>query len=294
MNSSFATVKLTLGDRGYVNFVSSFISYRRLIINFILTVYRSYANLNDVNQAIWSKILTIKRKQLFLVLAASVAIAVIALFLDRNTNLRFEAEVVVNTPSGPKSGSGVYNMRYKYAPLDHWLFPHFTDGRSSTVSGEAISVEVLPGKFLFVLMRSDRYFNEPGRWLYKAFSPPAFQGDINSLGVPGWIRAVKRSSGSYSLPKGEWPQFFAFDDMTNPGSIFAVDPSDLSRSFGPGISVASFNLKSINRPVIFGQVEGLLPWLTDVVERPLCPAGSRSSIAACRLAVFGDFLRRKN
>ena len=57
----------------------------------------------------------------FLVLAASVAIAVIALFLDRNTNLRFEAEVVVNTPSGPKSGSGVYNMRYKYAPLDHWI-----------------------------------------------------------------------------------------------------------------------------------------------------------------------------
>ena len=128
MNSSFATVKLTLGDRGYVNFVSSFISYRRLIINFILTVYRSYANLNDVNQAIWSKILTIKRKQLFLVLAASVAIAVIALFLDRNTNLRFEAEVVVNTPSGPKSGSGVYNMRYKYAPLDHvdhWIIGFF-------------------------------------------------------------------------------------------------------------------------------------------------------------------------
>ena len=61
----------------------------------------------------------------FLVLAASVAIAVIALFLDRNTNLRFEAEVVVNTPSGPKSGSGVYNMRYKYAPLDHWIIGFF-------------------------------------------------------------------------------------------------------------------------------------------------------------------------
>jgi len=184
-------------------------------------------------------------------------------------------------------------MRYKYATLDHWLFPLFTDGRNSTVSGEAISVEVLPRKFLFLLMRSDRYLNEPGRWLYKAFSRPAFQGDLNSLSVPGWIRAVKRISGTYSLPKGEWPQFFAFDDMTSPGSIFAVDSSDLSRSFGPSISVASFNLKSINRRVIFGQMEGLLPWLTDVVERPLCPARSRSSIAACRLVVFGDFLRRK-
>ncbi|MDA9226419.1 hypothetical protein N9P29_00800 [bacterium] len=184
-------------------------------------------------------------------------------------------------------------MKYQHAPLDHWLFPHFTDERSSTVSGETISFKVLPGKFLFVLMRSDRYLNEHGRLLYKAFSPPEFQVDLNSLGVTGWIRALKRSSGPYSLPKGEWPQFFAFDDMASPGSIFAVDSSDLSRSFGPGISVASFNLKGINRPVIFGQLEGLLPWLTDVVERPLYPAGSRSSIAACRLAVFGDFLIRK-
>lgn len=110
---------------------------------------------------------------------------------------------MVNTPSGPKSGSEVYHMRYQYAPLDHWLFPHFTDERSSIVSGEAISVKVLPGKFLFVLMRSDRYLNEPGRWLYKAFSPPAFQVDLNSLGVTGWIRALKRSSGPYSLPKGK-------------------------------------------------------------------------------------------
>lgn len=96
-------------------------------------------------------------------------------------------------------------------------------------------------------MRSDRYLNEPRRRLYKAFSPPAFQGDLNSLSVLGWIRAVSRSSGTYSLTKGEWPHFFAFDDMASPGSIFAVDSSDLSRSFDPSISLASFNLKSINR-----------------------------------------------
>lgn len=52
---------------------------------------------------------------------------------------------MVNEPSGPKSGSGGgYNMSYKYATLDHWLFPLFTDGRKSTVSGESISVEVPP------------------------------------------------------------------------------------------------------------------------------------------------------
>ena len=69
--------------------------------------------MNDVDQAIWSKILTFIHK-ILLTVFITVAIAIATFAMSLSTNLRFEVEVIVNTPSGPKSGSRVHNVRYQH------------------------------------------------------------------------------------------------------------------------------------------------------------------------------------
>ena len=265
----------------------SFIPYKRLVINFILTVHRAYANLNDVNQAIWSKILTFIHK-ILLAVFITVAIAIVTFAMSLSTNLRFEVEVIVNTPTGPKSGSRVYNVRYQH---DLGIVPPgLGGGKTHSMEGEAISVEVLPGQFLFVLIGRHGSI-EPVKWVREAFSPPVFGGDRSDRRHPQWVRAVKRSRGKYYVPKEEFQNFVAFADRNNPLSIFELDPNDLSAAFGPGTSVASFSVEMVNAPVTYGQVEALLPWLTTVLERSLCP---QQSGVICRSTAFGDFLRRTN
>jgi hypothetical protein len=209
-----------------------------------------------------------------LVLILTVHVSVTVFFKSLATTLRLEVEVVINTPSGPKLGSRVYNLKYQHN-LD--LVPAgLGGGITKEMEGEALSIEVLPGEFLFVLIGLS---NHPGAWVHHAFSGPEFRADFSDYRKHGWIRAVTRSRGPdsgrrdwikavgrsrgwYTLPKENYPKFYAFRDLSIPRSLHEIGPEDIPLIFGPDFSVDLFRIRTTKRPVTFGQIEKILPWLT--------------------------------
>lgn len=65
------------------------------------------------------------------------------------------------------------------------------------------------------------------------------------------------------LPPQAMPLLVTFDDITDPTTVRLVDPTNLSASFGPGVSLAGVTLEITGADVMDGRVEAVLGWLND-------------------------------
>jgi hypothetical protein len=165
--------------------------------------------------------------------------------------------VTVETPDGEVSASAVSAVSWR----KHWIQ---TDGMgwSYDVTGEAVVVEVTPGRYLFALLGG------PGKTEYMGSVAAASIAGRKGRVINGALfREVQgksgRAAGVITLPEVQYPMLVTFGDIADPTSVKLVDPADLAASFGPGVRLKSVTLEVTDEPVTGGAVEGVLGWLCD-------------------------------
>jgi hypothetical protein len=162
--------------------------------------------------------------------------------------------VTVETPEGEVSASSVSAVSWR----KHWIR---TDGMgwSFDLTGEAVVVEVTPGRYLFALL--------------KGAGTAEYMGSVAAASIAGrdgrvidgaLFREVQgrrdRAAGVITVPEVQYPILVTFGDIADPASVKLVDPADLAASFGPGVRLKSVTLEVTDEPVTVGRVETILTW----------------------------------
>lgn len=157
--------------------------------------------------------------------------------------------VTVQTPAGEVSGAAVTEVTKVHS--DGALVLVEARGVRSQIRGEAVVVEVAPGRYLFALLGG------AGHWAYPAFGLGqglSYDESMHKLmGVP--------HDTPSPLPVKDYPLLVTFTDINDPTTVTQVDPANLAASFGPGVSLTSVTLAVTEDPVTEGRVEGVLGWL---------------------------------
>ena len=160
--------------------------------------------------------------------------------------------VTVETPAGEVSGSSVSAVSWR----KHWIQ---TDGMGwdYDLSGEAVVVEVAPGRFLFALLKGAGTTEYMGS--VAAASIAGREGRVIDGALFGEVQGKRgRAAGVIAVPEVQYPMLVTFGDIADPASVTLVDPADLAASFGPGVRLKSVVLEVTDEPVTEGVVEGVL------------------------------------
>jgi hypothetical protein len=191
---------------------------------------------------------------MFAVLAAALSLA--ACGNDKQVVWRQKMIVAVETPEGVKSGASVIEVNVQIGQN-----PMFKNTEGSAVrwdiTGEAVTVDLGGGKYLFALLTAPNYFGQPGRNAGYVFS------DTAKKMVAQWVDEIA------DLPKGEakaltadsYPLLVTFADINDPKSVAKLDPANLAAAFGPGHALKAITLEITKEKVSDGGVEQVLGWL---------------------------------
>ena len=206
-------------------------------------------------------------KRLITILAALACLTVLT--SCRHEGWHQKLTVVVETPNGEVSGSSVTEIT-KRDQRGNWFFPD-ARGVYSEVRGEAVAVEVLPGKWLFALLDG----REDGKGKVEYLVYPAFELDkaTDASGRRSYETAMAKLHAQpldtpAMIPASDYPLMVTFDDINDPASVKLVDPADLAESFGPGVSLKSVTLEITREKVTEGRVEAVLGWWLDMRSGP--------------------------
>lgn len=158
--------------------------------------------------------------------------------------------VTVETPQGEKSASSV--IRQTLVHRNGWYELPQSRGAGSGYSGEAVVLEVMPGRHLFALLPESDDKPDPFEIFYPDQAPVEMAERFETL------------RDTRIVPPEQYPRLVKFDDIANPMSVRQVDPANLAASFGPGVRLKSMELEITGEPVTRGRVEGVLVWLHEV------------------------------
>jgi hypothetical protein len=171
---------------------------------------------------------------------------------------RQKITVTVETPAGDVSASSVSQVSWR----KRWIQ---TDGSpwSRDVTGEAVVVEVTPGRYLFALLKG------PGDTEYMSLVAATSIAGRELRFIDGELfdevrDRRDRAAGAITVPEYQYPVLVTFADITDPASVALVDPANLAASFGPGVRLKSVVLEVTNEPVTEGVVEEQLTWLDQI------------------------------
>lgn len=202
--------------------------------------------------------------------------------------------LVIETPQGEVRGSAVTRVT-KTEMRGSLVLPE-ARGVVSEITGEAVVVEVAPGKFLFALLSgSGKEMRDATHWVRPAYYLGAAVG-LDSRPSYG-AAMMKLQSQPYDtpvpLPPEGWPMLVTFDDITKPETVRRVNPEDLAAVFGEGVRLKAVTLEITAEAVTEGRVEGVLGWLGPYPEPHLIPGDGRTSDIPFGMTVsHGDFVRR--
>lgn len=171
---------------------------------------------------------------------------------------RQKLTVTIEAPAGEVSASSVSQVSWR----KQWIR---WDGMGwyYDQTGEAVVVEVMPGRYLFALLLGA--------------AGPEYMGSVAAASIAGRESRVidgelfdevrdkrDRAAGVIAVPAYQYPMLVTFDDITDPMSVKLVDPADLAASFGPGVRLKSVTLEVTNEAVTEGMVEEKLDWLARI------------------------------
>ncbi len=229
-----------------------------------------------------------------LVIAAILAVAFLAFrgcFGGWTTRWNQRLTLVIETPQGEVRGSAV--TRVEEWTTKDLLAPGTAMRR--TVTGEAVAVEVLPGRWLFALLQGDGATGADS-WAYRAYDLGAVVGSdgypSHSLSL-GKLRAQPLDV-PVPLPADGLPLLVTFDDIAKPETVRRVDPNDLAAVFGEGVRLEAVTLEITREAVTVGRVEGLLGWMPDYQERPIIPIVDPMDFTLPAKLRVGDFIIRSS
>jgi hypothetical protein len=148
----------------------------------------------------------------------------------RDTSWNQRLTLIIETPQGEVRGSAV--TRVTKTETSGSLVLMEARGVRSKVEGEAVVVEVAPGKFLFALLSgSNEEKRDATHWVY-----PAYQlSEAGSYGAAMMKVQSQRFDTPVPLPPEGWPMLVTFDDITKPETVRRVNPADLAAVFGEGV-----------------------------------------------------------
>jgi hypothetical protein len=172
--------------------------------------------------------------------------------------------MVIETPAGEVSSSAVRGRQMWEEP-----FLHRTN---SDDWGEALAIEVAPGRYLFAVIEE----NKP--WDVVMFGIPG-SSRIQNAHTLAWMKGDPRE-----IPPDQYPPMVTFGDLKDPSSVIEVDPFNLPATFGAGYRIKSYTLEITDEPVTEGRVDALLPWLPDYYNMRLDGRRYGTSDATNRLA----------
>lgn len=171
---------------------------------------------------------------------------------------RQKLTITVETPAGEVSGSSVSAVSWR----KHW-FRWDGMGWSYDLTGEAVVVEVTPGRYLFALLKGAGTTEYMGS--VAAASIAGREGRVIDGALFGEVQGKRgRAAGVIAVPVGQYPMLVAFGDIADPESVKLVDTADLAGSFVPGVRLKSVTLEVTDEAVTEGVVEGVLGWLSEV------------------------------
>ena len=178
----------------------------------------------------------------------------------RSVSWHQKLTLVIGTPAGEVSGSSVTRIE-NISSKGALVLPEARGTRSSW-TGEAVAVEVLPGKWLFALLEGEGG-TDAGHWVYAAYD---LNEALGADGYPSYEAAMAKlhaqpKNDPVPLPADGLPLMVTFADITDPTSVERVDPTDLTASFGSGVDLKAVTLEITDEPVTEGRVEAALVWL---------------------------------
>jgi hypothetical protein len=199
-------------------------------------------------------------KPLIVVLVAAFALSSCA----RRDYWHQRLTLLIETPERMIAGSAVTSVRV----VDHTSQLIVPDARGprATVIGEAVAVEVRPGKWLFALLDgADGEYSSAKAWVYDAYG-----ARLKARGSERLHDMVMDAVNAepydipVPLPPDSWPLLVTFTDITDPLTVQRVDPENLAASFGPGVRLKAVTLEITEEPVTVGKVVEVLGWLRSI------------------------------
>lgn len=203
----------------------------------------------------------------WIMLIAALAVMAALPGCKRSVSWHQKLTLIIDTPAGEVRGSSV--TRVENVTNKGALVLPEARGTRSYWTGEAVAVEVLPGKWLFALLEGEGG-TDAGHWVYAAYDLNAALGPD---GYPSYETAMAKLRAQpmnvpVPLPADGLPMLITFGDITDPASVTHVDPRDLSASFGPGMSLEAVTLEITDEPVTVGRVEVVLGWWLEMRSGP--------------------------
>ena len=171
---------------------------------------------------------------------------------------RYKMTVEVETPDGVRSGYAVREIVIRTPPNIPMLGEHRT---GVGVRGEAVAVDVAPGKILFALLTgADGEFDFGGRdinFMFKELAP-----DKNNAVIELWPDKPVTRRPIIVEPT---PMLVTFGDLNNPASFRKVEAVALDKVFGAGVRLKRITVQVTNDPTT-ARISQRLEWL-DRLEK---------------------------
>jgi hypothetical protein len=193
----------------------------------------------------------------FLVVAAVMVALAWAVVSHGRYSWRQKLTVTVETPAGEVSGSSVSAVSWRKQWF-HW------DGMgwSWDLTGEAVVVEVTPGRYLFALLKGAGTTEYMGS--VAAASIAGREGRVLDQALFSEVHyRSNRARSVITVPEYQYPMLVTFDDITKPETVREVDPKDLVTVFGEGVRLKAVTLEITKEAVTGGRVEEVLEWLIE-------------------------------
>lgn len=191
-----------------------------------------------------------------------------SLIIYPTIGIKYRLSIEAMTPQGPVQGSGVIQVSFGS------FFSLGGRGGISTVTGEAIPVDLGEGKILFVTLTN----NASGR----PARPRTLTGAQDSIWLPvsvfnfKWrygqelelarqVQAARRQ-GQRSFSLHALPTLVTFSNIHDPLSVVVVRPERLSATFGAGYELTNAMIELTDDPLT-EQIMTVLPWLPKLHEQ---------------------------
>ncbi len=171
--------------------------------------------------------------------------------------------LVIETPQGEVRVSSVTKV-VNTQSSGSLVLPEARGVRSSVV-GEAVVVEVMPGRYLFALLSgSGEEKRDATHWVYPAYNLGAAGSYFGAMSIV----MSQVYDTPVPLPPEGWPMLVNFDDIAKSETVREVDPEDLTTVFGNGVRLKAVTLEITDETVTEGRVEEVLGWWLSMRSGP--------------------------
>ena len=195
------------------------------------------------------------KRLLPILVAGVILLALYILFYPPHYVWHQKLTATVSTPHGMIESSSVTEVHFYDGRRLSFGLPE-ASGVTYSFSGEAVAVEIAPGRVLFVLLEKQSGYGGPNDWPSYIWNKPQFSFE-------DMMATIQEQLGKSPepLPPQHWPLLATFDDLSKPETLHLVTGTDLSPWFGSGVRLEGLTLQITREPVTKGTINSLLPWL---------------------------------